>query len=142
MLLVALGIVLSQGCSFLEEPESYYPTREELVADNAIRRGWVPSWLPASAHAINLAYNLDTNEVWLRFELDPREVPRIQACRKDNGTGIDDARGPHRRRSWWVTDPREGWDGYACRWEQDGTTRTARLAVNAKRGIALYRNAP
>jgi hypothetical protein len=36
-----------------------------------IARGWIPSWLPASANHITVSYDLDTNEVWLTFSLLP-----------------------------------------------------------------------
>ena len=120
LLLIAIGIVLLHGCSSIEEPEIYYLSRRELIADNAIARGWVPSWFPASVSAIHVATNIDTNEVWMRFRLDPGELRRITACQKDTGTAFEKANLPRVKRSWWVKPEGTDWEGYTCRWEQDG----------------------
>ncbi len=138
-LLIVIGIVLAQGCSSIEQPETHYSSRRELVSDNAIQRGWVPPWLPASAHAINEAHNLDTNEVWMQFELDPGELPGIDACRKDNVVTLGNARGPRLKHgSWWGKGKASDWVGYMCRWEQGGRAREAKMLVSKDRGIALY----
>ena len=138
-LLIAIGIVLAQGCSSIEQPESYYLSRQELVADNAIQHGWIPAWLPASAHAINEAHNLDTNEVWMKFEFDAAELQAIGFCRKDNTVTLRGARRPRLKHgSWWGKGEAGDWQGYICRWEQGGTARTAKMLVSKDRGVALY----
>ena len=42
---------------------NYYANKTEVIADNAIERGWIPSILPKSAYDIKEKHNLDTNEL-------------------------------------------------------------------------------
>ena len=138
-LLIAIGIVLAQGCSSIEEPGTYYRSRQDLVADNAIARGWIPPWLPASAHEINEAHNVDTNETWMQFKLDADDLLIINDCRKDNTTTFSRARGPRsKHRSWWVKSEAPDWQGYTCRWERDGKAREAKMLVSKDKGLTLY----
>ena len=128
-----------QGCLSAEEPEKFYASRLEVTADDAIGRGWVPPWLPSTAHAINETHNIDTNEVWMIFEFDPLEMGKIEACKKDNTTEFKNAHGPRiKHRSWWSKPTDNDWAGYICRWHMKEHARQARLIVSQKRGIAFY----
>lgn len=138
-ILLVVGILLIRGCAFFEEPAKYYSSRQDIVSDNAIERGWVPPWLPASAHAINEVHNIDTNEVWMKFKLDPAELNAIESCRKDAATSFDNAHGPYSKLcSWWAKPKDKDLDGYICRWKFYDHSREAKMIVSRSNGIALY----
>lgn len=67
--------VLISGISFLsliacgEQPYITYGTAEEAKAEGAIRRGWLPSWLPNDAYEIHEYHNLDSNIRAFSFSL-------------------------------------------------------------------------
>ena len=43
------------------DESSFYANKSEVIKDNAIKRGWIPKILPASAYDIKEEHNLDTN---------------------------------------------------------------------------------
>jgi hypothetical protein len=144
-LLISIGIILVAGIllfrwfSTQEEPEKYYLSRQEIVTDDAIGRGWVPSWLPTSAHSINETHNIDTNEVWMKFKFNTNEIIGIEACSIDNTTDFKKANGPRvKNHSWWVKPEGNDWEGYICKWKMVEHPREARLIVSKNNGIALY----
>jgi len=51
----------------IETPVTKYKTFAEAQADGAIERGWLPTFLPASATDIRDVHNIDTNARWLAF---------------------------------------------------------------------------
>lgn len=52
-----------------EVTESYYDTYEELTSvPNIFESGWVPHWLPKTAHNIKESHDIDTNEAWMVFK--------------------------------------------------------------------------
>ena len=65
-------LILLSSCGKLLE--SSYSNYNEVVEDDAIRRGWIPFFLPKSASNIREVHDLDTNEVWLVFNLDPKDA--------------------------------------------------------------------
>jgi hypothetical protein len=61
-----LGVaVLLAGCG--EQIETSYGSMAEARRANAVTRGWIPPFLPASSSAIHEVHDLDTNEVWGTF---------------------------------------------------------------------------
>jgi hypothetical protein len=61
--LLAAGLVIY----IVETPVTKYTTFAEAQADGAIERGWLPTFLPASATDIRDVHNIDTNARWLTF---------------------------------------------------------------------------
>lgn len=59
--------VLLLGCS--DRITTYYPTHAAAVKEGSVQRGWIPEMIPTSATEIYEQHNLDTNEVWLRFNI-------------------------------------------------------------------------
>jgi hypothetical protein len=45
-----------------EQPYRSYATYAEAVAAGEVERGWLPTWVPASASNLHLQGDLDTNE--------------------------------------------------------------------------------
>lgn len=71
-ILVILSAVLA-GCGMVQGAFSFYITdaeyqdMDEVHADNAIVRGWIPKYLPGTAHTIRERHSADTNEGWGTF---------------------------------------------------------------------------
>ena len=132
-------VVLMAGCGVLEEPQEYYPSRDSLVADGAIERGWVPAWFPPSASRINEIHDLDTAEVWIRFELTSTDLESIDACEQDPAVAFGDSHGPrHWDPAWWMIDEEHRWTGYTCDWDVNGQARRGAMVVALDEGVALY----
>jgi len=58
--------VLSTSCLWEVRGERY-ATLAEAEAAGALRRGWIPEFLPASAVEIEEVHDLETNLGWIRF---------------------------------------------------------------------------
>jgi hypothetical protein len=69
-ILVALSVVLflGTGCLPGETPEETYAGYDEVIADGAIERGWIPEWLPQTAVDIREKHDLDRNSSILVFD--------------------------------------------------------------------------
>ena len=60
---------------------STYESMEEVKADGAISRGWIPDWLPENAIEIHEHHDLDTNIRAISFTVDqPEEWPWPSEC--------------------------------------------------------------
>jgi len=46
-----------------------YPTYADAIAAGAQSRGWLPSFVPATATDIRQVHDIDTNTQWLRFRV-------------------------------------------------------------------------
>lgn len=70
------------ACS--ERATKFYPKYEDAANDGAVKRGWIPEIVPKTATEIHEHHNLDTNEVWIRFNVpsleSKRESKRDAAC--------------------------------------------------------------
>ena len=71
-------ILLLSACA--DDMHATYATYEEAREDGAIRRGWIPNFVPVSATNLQESHNLDTNERWLRFQCD---APSLKNIRKE-----------------------------------------------------------
>jgi hypothetical protein len=105
VLLVALALV---GCDCRAVS---YSTLDAAKADGAVRRGWIPEFVPASARDIRMSYDLDTNEIWLRFAISPDAIgSMLSVCKED-------------RPRHWAAYPRVPCSGW--RWWPSALTRGA-----------------
>lgn len=69
------------GCS--DEFYHYSPSIDKAEKKGAARFGWRPKIISGAANEIHEQYNLDTHEVWIRFELPENEkIAIIQNLRK------------------------------------------------------------
>lgn len=112
-------LLLIAACERLETAENVYQDAKEAISAGAMERGWIPAFLPPSAKEIIEKHNLDTNEVWLRFLMDPSELGSIEnSCQRTDGTKVTF---PRRGASdWWPEalaekglDSQRQADGYA-----------------------------
>ena len=103
-LLTIVMIVQFFGCERIETVESSYATLAEALRAEAVGdTKWIPALLPESARDIKEAHNLDTNEVWLAFELESSDL----AFGAERCTRIAEARlaGARKRPArWWPDD--------------------------------------
>lgn len=58
-----------------EEQETFYDNYADAQKAGAIKRGWIPDFVPASAHNIRERHDIDTNNQLLRFTVNPSDIP-------------------------------------------------------------------
>jgi hypothetical protein len=100
LLLWVIGFLIV-GCS--ERLTVYYPKYEDAVKDGAIKRGWIPGLVPATATEIHEQHTLDTDDVWVRFAIPTSEKNRLTAgLKRLSDTEIQKVkvRWPSRT-NWW-----------------------------------------
>ncbi len=77
--------------------DASYQTTSAAVADGAVKRGWIPEWIPATATDLREVHDLDTNQSALTF-ISPQATWRPPAsCRPASGGELSE---PAFRRSW------------------------------------------
>src|SRR5215831_1227566 len=70
---VAAAILVVTCTACAEQQEASYADVAAAERAGAIQRGWVPDWLPRSAHDLREVHNLDTNQSMLTFRYDPSD---------------------------------------------------------------------
>ena len=87
--------------------DASYSDYAEAVADGAVRRGWIPDFVPASATDIRESHNLDTNDAWSTFRFEPADKDKMVAVLTP--IAPEDAEFSWtRRRLWWPEDLTRG----------------------------------
>jgi hypothetical protein len=88
-----------------------YATQAEATAAGAVKRGWVPAWVPPEATGLQEVHKVDTSESALFFSLPPGLRWKLPApCRKADGGEFSE---PAFSRSW-LPDTRSGYTFYSC----------------------------
>jgi hypothetical protein len=77
ILIAATGV--SAGCGDLDVVTAAYATRAEAEQAGAVERGWVPAAVPAGAHDLREAHDLDTNRTWGLFSFAPTDAEALRA---------------------------------------------------------------
>lgn len=89
------------GCS--EQIDERYATYADAQRAGAIRRGWIPAFVPASARDIADSHNLDTNRQILRFTIPPSQVGTmvsgLRPVSAEDGKAADELSARHGLRS-------------------------------------------
>lgn len=75
--LVALVAMIPATYRRFQQPETLYATHGEAVAAQAVQRGEVPRFIPATATQIHARHNRDTGQRFVRFDYQPAEAPAI-----------------------------------------------------------------
>lgn len=65
---------------YFETPQVYYRTYDDMMADGAMIRGWVPTFVPPSASNFEERHNVDTNRSWLRFTVPKEDIADMEAA--------------------------------------------------------------
>ena len=87
---------LASGCTN-DVLDASYQTTSAAVAAGAVKRGWIPAWVPAGATDLREVHDLDTNQSALSFT-SPQAAWRPPAsCRPASGGEFSE---PAFRRSW------------------------------------------
>ena len=101
-LIGSLAACLVAGCGPSYERTEHYPTREDALRAGAFDRGWLPEWLPASSREIWETHNLDSNEIYVKFEFNRAE---LEGCLKAaHAVLIEEKKRPQLptiSESWW-----------------------------------------
>jgi hypothetical protein len=83
-------------------PEASYADFAEAEKAGAMRRGWVPAWIPRSARTIRETHDLDTKQTMLSFRYAPGEMLAVpDSCIP---VGSTELRGTPFSPSWWPRD--------------------------------------
>ena len=91
--------------------DTSYATRAEAVADDAVKRGWVPVWVPSEATELREVHKVDTSESALFFNLPAGLHWRPPTpCRTADGGEFSE---PAFSRSW-LPDTEWGYTFYSC----------------------------
>ena len=102
VLLVSTCIAASaflQACS--GRRESSYASLADASEAGEITRGWIPDYLPGSAHSIHIVYDPSSPRTWCTFEFSPTDSQTL----KKNLTSINAL--PQRVKR--IDDPRLSW---------------------------------
>ena len=99
ILVIVLGAMLA---SCRERPEVLYPDAAAARQAGAVRRGWIPDWLPKSSRNIHEIHDLDTNQEMLAFSFSPADTPDLaRLCKQVQRDGLKPV--PFSVR-WWPND--------------------------------------
>lgn len=91
-----VAAVLVSGCTN-DVLDASYRTTSAAVAAGAVKGGWIPEWVPATATDLREVHDLDTNQSALTF-ISPQATWRPPAsCRPAFGGNVSE---PAFRRSW------------------------------------------
>lgn len=107
-----LASMLLAGCTD-EVMDAGYPATSDAVASGAVRRGWVPAWVPASARNLQEVHDVDTNQSALSFTLERSGWRPPAPCRPAEGGEFSE---PAFDRSWIPSgqDLTAAYDLYGC----------------------------
>lgn len=110
---VASAVLAALACSCTDDVlDASYASRAEAVTAAAMERGWIPSWIPPEAFALNEVHDVDTNESALAFSLPTKSSwrPPASSCRAaDAGEFYE----PGFDREW-IPETLDRYDFYSC----------------------------
>jgi hypothetical protein len=79
LLLVSIAVLAAIPATYrkFQQPEGFYATHAEAVAQRAVERGDVPAFVPASATEIHARNNRDTDQRFVRFDVADADLPAV-----------------------------------------------------------------
>jgi hypothetical protein len=103
-----VALIVLTGCVGCRETiEERYETVRAAEQAGAIRRGWIPYWIPPSAKDIAEIHNLDTNARLLAFSFDSYATDAfLKACFPVERVHV--VMPTWAPASWWPTELRQG----------------------------------
>jgi hypothetical protein len=84
---IVLMAAFCAGCTG-EVMYAAYPDRAAAIRHDAVGRGWIPAWIPASATDLREVHDLDTNESALSFETGAERWLPPGQCRLVANDGV------------------------------------------------------
>lgn len=76
VILAIIGITIT-GCVQKTTVEEYRNLNEAMAKGSAGDRGWIPKFVPTSSTDIKIAYRVETNETWLIFKSDLKDLKQL-----------------------------------------------------------------
>jgi len=67
-----------------EIEKNFYSNKQDVLKDNAIKRGWVPEILPDSAYDISEVHDIDTNKVEGSFQYLEKDEKNLLSAISEN----------------------------------------------------------
>lgn len=99
---VLLAAVLSPACRNADVVTGTYATVAEAREAGAIDRGWIPALVPAGAHDLREAHDLDTNRRWGLFNFTDADEGALRAALKPEPISLEGHTCDVARRiEWW-----------------------------------------
>ena len=131
------------ACRNIDVVTATYASLEEARQAGAVERGWIPASIPAGAHDLREAHDLDSNRRWGLFSFPRAEADAMRAMLRPDELSWDgiacDVPG---RIEWWPVVLRGGLDaervtatGLRGYWSREGDLV---VAVNWSQGRAYY----
>ena len=82
-----------------------YSDYNEADRNGVLQSGWLPRELPLSAHNISEVHSVDSNEMWVSFEVESSDVKRfLGECASSSQPEFPDKRRTLRSVPWWRND--------------------------------------
>jgi hypothetical protein len=137
VLSLSLVLPVLSSCELDAVVEKRYETGEEARKTEAFHGGLLPPWLPANARDILLYADLDINDVWVKFELDPSEATALASDlhRVDRSSLTGTRLGAPSALNWWhdclTLDHVEQCDAEVEFYSRDGFS----LALDRRHGV-------
>ena len=93
--------------------DASYPSTSDAVADGAVKRGWIPAWVPAGATDLREVHDVDTNQSTLSFSVPQATWRPPESCRPASGGEFAE---PAFSRPWIPSsqDLAAAYDFYSC----------------------------
>ena len=99
---VLLFVLFICSCSKWETSENFYKTYNDAVAQDALKRGWIPEIIPESAINIYEKHDIDTNALILTFKYkDGLNSVLVDTCQQLN---VSEVKWPKIKAQWWPSD--------------------------------------
>jgi hypothetical protein len=148
LLHVALTCVLV-GCLDDDVKESFYASLADAERDGAMDRGWIPDFLPASAHNIRERHHVSGGETWCAFDMDPVDWQRFRERLEQHSVARQVKRVRPPRVSWWPAaltnelDPSQiARAGFELRTLARDQSETMSFAIDSSKGRVWFYRAP
>lgn len=118
---VLAGVLLFAAIPYsfrkIQQPEALYETHAQAVSEQAVARGDVPAFIPATATQIHARHNRDTGQRFVRFDYALEEAPAITRGMKRLATEAELERVPVPSpgwSKWWLITARTLTGGQAA----------------------------
>ncbi|MBT2766950.1 hypothetical protein J7J08_04825 [Stenotrophomonas sp. ISL-67] len=150
--IILLAIMLTPACSEIsgvnDAVHGAYENYSAAAKSSAFENGWLPMQMPRSATRIEEIHNVDSGEIWIRFNYDGRDIKDlIGECSASSSVDLPDARRTTRLVAWWPEEltnpgrknPSSAWTLYYCsEMNHAGSSISAGIAIDASASLALY----
>ena len=97
-----VGSICSLVACHSDRRDSYYASLADARKDGAIDRGWIPDYLPESAHTIHEVHDMSPSRGWCAFEFIPSDSTGLRkSVQSVDGWPPSVKRIPSPGKPWW-----------------------------------------